>query len=393
MLLFPFLLSLFEWYEFSIYNSIIPYLSSIVGGKSDVYLGSAILVSSFIARPIGSIILSRLNNPLITSLKIISISTLFIAILPTIFLPKWMLICWLAICKFMQGFALGGSYGQNYISVYENSDKNEVCYRVALVQMGFLVGIILGEISMFALKLIGNNSIYAKASQFFITLGWRIPFLISAMIGSILLFYSDQFSISGHNKPFQFNSSNLTRYFLIFLAISLEMNLFYMWFVYSPIYSEFIGSNLIPSLMSWLQKVLTVALFPIAGILCDRIGSCSSMLLLVCGLTIALSPLAPWNGMLTFFLSSIITAICYASLIPWVMSVLTRGERRSIMGTMYGLSSSIFGGTIPIVSFYLQDKFGFKAVGGLMLIYTVLSAIGIILITRQNTIDNNSDLE
>jgi hypothetical protein len=322
-----------------------------------------------------------------------SISTFFIAILPTPFLPKWMLISWLTVCKFMQGFALGGSYGQNYISVYENSNKNQVCYRVALVQTGFLAGMILGEISMFALKLAGSGSIYGKASEFFIRLGWRIPFLISAIIGSFLLFYSDRLSISRHSTKFSLDRSNLIRYLLIFLAISLEMNLFHMWFVYSPIYSEFSGSNLLPVFMSFLQKSLTLVLLPIAGILCDTVQSSSSVLLLVCGSIVALSPLAPWNGMAMFFLSSIIGAICYASLIPWVISMLNKKERRSIMGTMFSLSSSIFGGTIPIISFYLQDKFGFKSVGGLMLIYAVLSAIGIIMVTRQNTIDNNSDLE
>ena len=393
MLLFPLLLSLFEWYEFSIYNSLIPYLSSIIGQKSDVYLGSAILVSSFIARTIGSIVLSRLNNPLPTSLKIMSISTFFIAILPVSFLPKWILICWLTICKFMQGFALGGSYGLNYVSIYENSNKNEVCYRVGLVQTGWVMGIILGEISMFILKSVGKHSAHEKVSEFFLTYGWRIPFLISAIIGSFLLFYSDRLSVSQHNTKLKFNSSNLMRYFLILLAILLEMNLFYMWFVYSPIYSEFSGKNLIPAIMSFLQKGLLLVLIPIAGIFCDMTGSLSSILLMVCVSTIALSPLAPWNGIVMFFLSSIIMGICYAALIPWIMSVLDRKERRSIMGTLFGLSSSIFGGTIPIVSFYLQDRFGFKSVGGLMLIYAVLSAVAIILITRQNTIDNNSDLE
>lgn len=391
MLVLPFLLTLFEWYEFSAYNSLIPYLSSIIGAESNIYLGTAILASSFVARSIGSLFFARLENPLSASLKLMSISTLLIAVLPTTFLPKWALICWITVCKFMQGFALGGSYGLSYISVYEKSPKDQVCYRVAVVQMGWVIGMILGEVSMMILKG-SNGSIYGGVSDFFLKFGWRIPFSLSAIAGSLLLIYSEGLVIEKQEKTFSIQKRDILRYLLIFLAISLEMNLFYMWFVYSPLYSEFASKSIFPAFVSILQKTLMVILFPIAGLLCDMIGSMSIALLSVCGFIVVLSPLSPWNGPVMFFLSSIVGAMCYASLIPWVMSIMSKLERRSILGFMFSLAASVFGGTIPITAIYLQDKLGFRAVGGLMLLYALISATAIIIINRQNTIDNDNNL-
>lgn len=394
-MLLPFLLTLFEWYEFSVYNSIMPYIPSIIGSKSDVYLGATILACSYLARPIGSFFFSRYSSaPLSDSLKIMSISTLLIASLPTSFLPKSALILWIGVCKFAQGFAMGGSYGQNYIATYESS-PNWVCYRVSIVQMGCFIGIILGEISTFLFKMAGG-SIYGTVSPIFLTWGWRIPFLISSILGSTLLLYSDRFAIETTSEKLSISKIDLLRYFCIFLVIGIEMNVFYMWFVYSPLYREASSGTIFPALLSWLQKGLMVAFFPIMGFICDIVKSTSTILLIVCGLLIALSSFAPWSGYVMFITSSIIGATCYASLIPWCMSVLTPKERRSVVALLFSLAGSIFGGTLPLIASYTQNNFGMKYVGGIMLVYAVASAIGLIIISNisgKKTIDNSTDLK
>jgi hypothetical protein len=306
-----------------------------------------------------------------------------IGLLPTAFLPKWMLISWIGIFKFAQGFAMGGSYGQNYISVYESS-PNWRCYRVSIVQMGFLLGMTLGEISMFLLKIAGS-SVYGSISPFFLSWGWRIPFLLSSLIGAVLLMYSDQLSIENIPNTTNNNKPDLFKYLCIFLVIGIEMNLFYMWFVYSPIYREFISNSAFPAFISWLQKGLMLILFPIMGIFCDMVKSNSTVLLVISGMMVALSPFAPWNGFGMFFASTLIGAACYASLIPWSMSVLSRSERRSVLGPLFSLASSILGGTIPLLAVYIQENFGMRYVGGLMMVYAFMSIIGLLFVSNKKT--------
>ena len=136
---------------------------------------------AFVARPVGAIAFGHFGDrlgrksTLVASLMLMGISTLLIAFLPTYQMVGWVAPLLLCIMRFGQGFGLGGEWGGAALLAVENAPPGWEARFGAAPQMGAPIGFLAAN-GLFLI--LGMNLSDAD----FVSWGWRIPFLFSAVL-------------------------------------------------------------------------------------------------------------------------------------------------------------------------------------------------------------------
>jgi MFS family permease len=139
---------------------------------------------AFVARPIGAIVFGHFGDrigrksTLVVSLMLMGGSTLAIAFLPTYAMVGWIAPVLLCLMRFGQGFGLGGEWGGAALLAVENAPKGWEARFGAAPQLGSPIGFMAAN-GMFLLL-----GMTLSETQF-ITWGWRLPFLGSALLVAI----------------------------------------------------------------------------------------------------------------------------------------------------------------------------------------------------------------
>jgi len=136
---------------------------------------------AFFARPVGAIVFGHYGDrigrksTLVASLMLMGASTLLIAFLPTYAMVGWVAPLLLCILRFGQGFGLGGEWGGAALLAVENAPPGWRSRFGMFPQLGAPVGFIAAN-GLFLLLGLGLSD------SDFAAWGWRIPFLLSAVL-------------------------------------------------------------------------------------------------------------------------------------------------------------------------------------------------------------------
>ncbi|OHD02418.1 MAG: MFS transporter [Sphingopyxis sp. RIFCSPHIGHO2_01_FULL_65_24] len=136
---------------------------------------------AFFARPVGAVVFGHYGDrigrksTLVASLMLMGISTLLIAFLPTYAMVGWVAPLLLCILRFGQGFGLGGEWGGAALLAVENAPPGWRARFGMVPQLGAPVGFIAAN-GLFLLLGLGMSDAE------FASWGWRIPFLLSAIL-------------------------------------------------------------------------------------------------------------------------------------------------------------------------------------------------------------------
>jgi MFS family permease len=139
---------------------------------------------AFVARPVGAIAFGHFGDrmgrksTLVASLLLMGISTLLIAFLPTYAMVGWVAPVLLCILRFGQGFGLGGEWGGATLLAVENAPKGWEARFGSAPQLGAPVGFLAAN-GLFLLLGLGLSD------EDFASWGWRVPFLLSAVLVAI----------------------------------------------------------------------------------------------------------------------------------------------------------------------------------------------------------------
>jgi metabolite-proton symporter len=176
-----------EWYDFFIYGSAAALVfPRLFFPQSDP--ATALLLSlasygvAYIARPLGAVIFGHYGDKLgrkailTTTILLMGISTFLIGLLPTYPAIGTLAPIGLVVLRVVQGVALGGEWGGAALMVTEYDPQGR--------QRGFLGSLV--QIAV-PVGLLGANGVFALATSTmapdsFLAWGWRIPFLLSAIL-------------------------------------------------------------------------------------------------------------------------------------------------------------------------------------------------------------------
>ena len=178
----------FEWYDFFIFGSLTQVISkTFFAGLSDnagYFAALALFGVGFAFRPIGALVFGRIGDRLgrkgafLVTVALMGGATFAIGLLPTYGQIGVASPILLILIRIIQGFALGGEYGGAAIYVAEHSSPRRRGWNTSWVQTSAAFGLF-GALAVIWItrRTLGEEVFNAN--------GWRIPFLVSALLLAI----------------------------------------------------------------------------------------------------------------------------------------------------------------------------------------------------------------
>ena len=189
-----------EWYDFFIYGTaaalVFPALFFPDQNPATATLSSfATFAVAFFARPVGAAIFGHFGdrigrkNTLVWTLIIMGVATVFIGLLPGyntgafgvfeggigIWAPTL-----LVVCRFFQGFAVGGEWAGATLLTAEYAPEGKRGMMAMWPQLGVAFAFFLSSGTFLVFSLVAGGG--ADLDSPFMQYGWRIPFLLSAVL-------------------------------------------------------------------------------------------------------------------------------------------------------------------------------------------------------------------
>ncbi|WP_328327695.1 MHS family MFS transporter [Kribbella sp. NBC_00382] len=175
-----------EWYDFFLYGV----AASVVFGDlffpkgeqlTGTLLSFATFAVGFFARPIGGVVFGHFGdrlgrkNLLVLSLLMMGAATFAISLLPTYAQVGALAPVLLTVLRLIQGFALGGEWGGAVLIVSEHGDPKRRGFWSSWPQAGAPAGQLIANGVLAGLAAFQSDAAFDKW-------GWRIPFLLSAVL-------------------------------------------------------------------------------------------------------------------------------------------------------------------------------------------------------------------
>jgi MFS family permease len=192
--------TVFEWYDFFIYGSLVVFFGSLFfpkGNETAAILASlATFGAGFVLRPFGAIFFGRLGDlvgrkkTFLITMMIMGVATAMIGLLPTYETIGWAAPALLVILRLLQGLAIGGEFGGAVTYVAEHAEPKSRGLTTSWLQVTATIGLLLSLAVIFGLRSV-------MTPEQFASWGWRVPFLLSVL----LLLWSLYIRAQLHESP------------------------------------------------------------------------------------------------------------------------------------------------------------------------------------------------
>ena len=366
-----------EWFDFAVYG----YFSTDIGKqffpKSDPgaqqLLSLAVFALGFLARPVGSIVLGMVGDRigrralLTLSIGLMGGATLAIGLLPTYATIGVAAPLLLMLLRLVQGFSLGGEFTGSMVYTTELASKTLRGLISSSTAAGTTIGFILGSIAAWGVnKALGNEAASAW--------GWRIPFIGSVLFclaGWLLrrgIVESEAGEKAAAEKPPVLASlfADIRPIVQTFGIVAMTNAAYYLTFTFAVERRKsmtgeggetFLLANTISLVVVLLSK-------PLGGWLSDRVGRRRLMLILT-GVTMLVVVYAfhtmLYGSTTGFILGQFLLAVPLGMMLglqgAMVVEIFPLRTRVTSMSVAYSVTLALAGGTAPLVSTWLIDRF------------------------------------
>ncbi|MGP0088523.1 MAG: MFS transporter [Xanthobacteraceae bacterium] len=182
--------TVFEWYDFYIYGTLAPILAarffSGVNPSAAFIFTLLAFAAGFAVRPFGALFFGRLGDLIgrkytfLITMTLMGLGTFCIGLLPTY--ATWGIAAPIVLIglRLFQGLALGGEYGGAAIYVAEHAPKNQRGYYTSWIQTTATVGLFMALLIVLGIRTKMGEPAFAGDGS--LTDGWRLPFLLSAIL-------------------------------------------------------------------------------------------------------------------------------------------------------------------------------------------------------------------
>ncbi|WP_265923071.1 MFS transporter [Cupriavidus nantongensis] len=287
----------FEWYEFALYGSLATVLAArfFSGVDSTTAFVFALLTFAigFMTRPLGALIFGRIGDMIgrkrtfLVTICLMGISTIAVGCLPTYQSIGIAAPIILIILRIAQGLAAGGEYTGALTYVAEYSPPGRRGLNMSWTTAATTAGLLLSFLVIYLSREISGDG--------FDSWGWRLPFLVSALLLAVSLGLrlkmdeSPAFQKLRRKKALSkapvrdafTDRRNVGRIFTAFAMCAGMTAMYYMAALY-PTYFMTQTLKVDPKTVNTIVLAATAAslpFFPIAGWLCDRIGRKPALLI------------------------------------------------------------------------------------------------------------------
>jgi len=369
-----------EWYDFYIFGT----AAALVFGKvfyPGIAPGSALLASfatlwvGFLTRPIGGAIFGHFGdkigrkNVLVITLIIMGVATTAIGLLPTYAQIGIAAPILLTVLRACQGIAVGGEWGGAVLIATENASERKKGMAGAWVQQGSPAGYFLATLMFMLVSTLPDEQ--------FISWGWRIPFLFSAILvgaGLVIRLKIEE------SREFVAAKKLETVVETPILEVFRRVPVILMLGIAASIMATSLAYFLSTFLLSWTTNslgidrrtmlnillgsaVLQFVVQPLGAKLAERtsaqkvmIGGLISTAVLVVPFFLAIQSANPLAITVTVYLSIIGVCAYYALLATTLAAAFPANVRYTGVSLAYQLCSSIVGGSTPLIAQWILNN-------------------------------------
>jgi metabolite-proton symporter len=417
-----------EWYDFFLYGS----AAALVFGtlffpSSDPVTGTLLAFGTyalgFVARPLGGIVFGHFGDRvgrkkmLVVSLMVMGVATVAIGLLPTYATIGVAAPLLLLTCRLAQGFAVGGEWGGAVLMAAEHGDDARRGFWSSWPQAGVALGNLLATGVLWVLALV-------QSDEAFTSWGWRIPFLLSAVLVLVGLwvrmtveespvFKETQALLKDRKKDHQPLLEVLRRYpreVLLAMGMRLAENIgYYLVTVISITYlTTYAGTSadkgmILTALL--IGSAVQFVVIPLIGAVSDRIGRRPLYLTGAVGLAIwsyvffgLLDSRSEPKIILAVLVGLLLHALMYAPQAAFFSELFGTSVRYTGASVGYQLASILAGALAPIIALKLLGDVtdpNPTAVAIYMTVASVLTVVAVLLAkeTARTSLHHDRTLE
>ncbi|MFC7363988.1 MULTISPECIES: MFS transporter [Bhargavaea] len=174
-----------EWFDYFLYGTVAALVFNTMFFVAEdpsigLILAYASFALSFFIRPLGGVIFSHIGDrigrkkTLVLTLSLMGIATFAMGLLPTYYaIGIWAPILLITL-RLIQGLGIGGEWGGAMLLAVEYAPKDQRGFFGSVPQMGVTIGMVLGTLALSVMTLLPEDA--------FMSWGWRVPFLLSALL-------------------------------------------------------------------------------------------------------------------------------------------------------------------------------------------------------------------
>lgn len=387
-----------EWFDYFLYGTVAALVfNQMFFVNEDPTVGLMLAYASFalafFIRPFGGIIFSHIGDKigrkktLVITLSLMGIATFGMGLLPTYqAIGIWAPILLITL-RLIQGLGIGGEWGGALLLAVEYAPPEKRGLFGSVPQMGVTIGMVLGTFALSIMTLLPDDS--------FMTWGWRVPFLLSALLVLFGLWIRKgidetpsfkKVQESGEIPRIPIVETFRTHWREVLIAIGakvVETAPFYIFgtFIVSYATSNLNFSNTAVLNVVMVSTIITTILIPIMGRLSDRVGRKPLYVYGAIGMIIYAFPyfwLIHQESVLLLAVATIIGlgiiwAPITAVLGTMFSEIFTAEVRYTGVSLGYQIGAAVAGGTAPLVATALLAKFNDSYVP--VALYIIFTAI------------------
>jgi MFS family permease len=398
--------TLIEWYDFYIYGVLAVFFSQHffpTGNAGTAFLASlGIFWTGFVVRPFGAIVFGHLGDLIgrkftfMLTLLLMGSSTFVIGLLPDYERIGVLAPVLLVTLRVLQGLALGGEYGGAATYIAEHAPDGRRGFYTSWIQTTATMGIVVALLVILICR-------GALGDAAFTAWGWRIPFLISALLVAVSAYIRLKLAESplfvrlkeqgkSAKNPALESLGSRRNWGLILLALfGATAPEGVVWYT-SQFYVLFYLTTVVKVSYVTVYCIMMVALtvgapfFVVFGSLSDRIGRRNIMTL---GFTLAAISYWPifvalstfkdqpfMLGLLVFYMVLLVTMV-YGPIAAYLVELFPARIRYTSMSLPYHIGNGVFGGGVPFIGGLIASATGIALTG---LIYPIaVAALGVVV--------------
>jgi len=376
-----------EYFDFYIYGTaavlVFPQLFFPASSPAVGRLQSLVTFAlAFYTRPLGAAFFGHFGDrvgrkaTLVASLLMMGLSTIAVGLLPTYASIGFFAPLLLCLCRFGQGFGLGGEWGGAVLLATENAPAGKRAWFGMFPQLGAPVGFFLSGIVFLAL------SVGLTDAQFR-SFGWRLPFIASSLLVAIGLYVRLRIEetpvfrkVLAEQKRESIPVFALLRHHWrqVIVGTLVGVGLFVLFYLLTIFCLSWgttkLGFTREHFLLLQIGGVVFFALgIPLSAALADRWsrrGAMAWAYVAIAGFGLALGPLfsAGHAGVVaTLVLGFFVMGLSYAPLSTLLAETFPSSVRYSGASLAFNLTGIVGGSFAPAIATKLAQRYGLEAVG------------------------------